>query len=240
MPLRELVWSLLYYPRASAEVKWKHGALSLNLGYRYSLIRDTLAPLRSPLYEHQGELTASTYHALPDLEAFGPLTTRSYVSLRLPVDGRWAVQALEELSFAVRLNPRPLIRFLSLSTVNLEHGADDTGAEYYLPSGILEARQVLIMNALFHPADYSRVFEVALSGGLGAYAKNVFKEGARKVNLRWEAGLTATYTAGNFTGYGMFNVSGLAGGSQGQNANDYWQITGTLGVRARTPALLAR
>ncbi|MDC7232045.1 MAG: tetratricopeptide repeat protein [Spirochaetales bacterium] len=228
-------------PLAGFSAGWKWNFLDTSLGYRYQLERESMFPERDLTRSHFVNLNASTYFPLENSYDWGPFITRTYGQFEFLTNTSDASesnikgQALQEASIGLVVARKPLVRLTANGLFNLEDGSESTIVDYYLPSGVLEAKGGLRGTVNFHNETYTENLELSLFGAVGGYFVNVWGNGDMAKSLKAESYFGMYYVKETMTLY-----LNIGGSSTFQNAQDlnFWEFSATLGARVSVPSLL--
>ncbi|MBF9016440.1 MULTISPECIES: tetratricopeptide repeat protein [unclassified Oceanispirochaeta] len=237
----DLASEIIIKPLAGLSANWKWNFLDTSMGYRYQLERESMFPDKSLTRSHFINLNAATYFPLENSYDWGPVITRTYGQFEFlnntnsDTDRNVKGQVIQEASLGVVVARKPLFRLTANGMFNLEDGSESDIQDYYLPSGVLEAKGGLRATLNFHNETYTENIELSLYGAAGGYWVNVWGEEEMAQSLKAESYFGLYYVKETMTLF--LNVGGS---STFKNAKDlnFWEFSAMVGAKVNVPSLL--
>ena len=216
---------------------WSYDFLTVDLEYKYALEEDSLYYGRNLTNGHGVQLNANTYFPVQSDDKIGPVTTRTFGSLKIlqseDVSGTNQIrQVVQEVSAGYLVSQKPSVRLTLNGQFNYEDSLDTGLTDYYAPDEVYEVKGGLRGTLGVHNAQYTESAEISLWGSGGSY----WSAGGDP-SLKVEGQFSAYYVKETMMlyllvgGYGTFD-EGLAEDPL------FWELSATLGCRINVPSLL--
>ncbi len=224
-------------PRGGVDVNWKQDFLTASGIYTYELEDDSLFEGRNLTTVHALDLSADTYFPLADKESLGPVTTRTFGSLKVlnsedAVQGNRVYQIVQEASLGYTLSEKPSFRITGNGLFNFENSSETPVTDYYAPEDVFELKGGLRGTLGVHNASYTENLELSLYGSGGSYWS-----GGGDPSLKLEGQFSVYYVKDTMMLYLIAGTNGTFTDGISE-APGYWEVSATLGCRLNVPSLL--
>lgn len=132
-------------PNFGLNLKLGLGELGLESSYKFNQVEDTFFPLRTPTFEHDLDLSATIYVALPAPSALQSIGSRTYGKVAamfspFSSDINTLYTITEDLNFTFLLNSNPWTTLVLTAIASYEDSDDPTVLEYYAPNAVFNAK----------------------------------------------------------------------------------------------------
>ncbi len=224
-------------PRGGVDFHWEKDFLRMLLAYRSSLEEESLFAGRNLTRSRVFDLTASTYFPLESSYEWGPVTTRTYGSLRFldsqgVSDVNRTHQVVQEASVGYVVSEKPYFKLTGSGLFNYEDSLDSDVTDYYAPQDVFELKGGLRGSLGFHNSSWTENLEISLYGSGGAY----WAEGNDPA-LKVEGLFSLYYVKDSLMLYLITGANGTFPDGAGQDP-EFWEVSATLGCKVNVPSLL--